>query len=242
MKYYPRNLLLIAFVISIIAYLMINNIQKDQKICSQKIKLEKANENIRLLNDAVMLVGVGGEGEVYDYSQALLNRKGVNQKYDWRFTDLEFPMKKDTTYVTSEYNNVRYNSEYGYKFKIKSVDMKCIDDIRVKASKTGVCKIMYDADYGNQIIITNEYGDWIRYGHLDRIDIVDGQVVGKGQYIGIMGNTGHCMVYDYRLEKWRDITENERLLGYGRHLDFEYRVNGVPQNVFSNSIYGNTVL
>jgi hypothetical protein len=230
-------------VISIITYQAITIQQKDQKIISQKVKLEKANENIKLLNDAVMLVGVGGEGEISNYAQVILNRKGVNQKYDWRFPDLEFPLKKDTTYITSEYNDIRYNAKYDYKFKIKSVDLKCIDNLRVKASITGICHIMNNEDYGNQIIIVKEETkECILYGHLDRVDVTEGQLVEKGQYIGIVGNTGHCLIFDFRQAKWREITESERLQGFGKHLDFEYRVNGVPQNVFSNSILGNDVL
>ena len=242
MKYDPRNLLLIAIVLSIVAYQSIIILQKDQKIYSQKIQIAKAKENIRLLDDAVKLIGVGGEGEASNYSQAILNRKGANQKYDWRFPELEFPLKKDTTYITSEFNDIRYNAKYDYKFKIKSVDLKCIDDLRIKASISGVCHIMYNKDYGNQVVITNENGEQCYYGHLERIDVSEDQVVEKGQIIGIIGNTGHCMIYDYRQEKWREITEDERLQGFGKHLDFEYRVNGIPQNVFSNSILGNDVL
>jgi murein DD-endopeptidase MepM/ murein hydrolase activator NlpD len=242
MKCYPRNLLLIAIVLSIIAYQSIIILQKDQKIHSQKIQIAKAKENIRLLDDAVKLIGVGGEGEISNYSQILLNRKGADQKYDWRFPDLEFPLKKDTTYITSEFNDIRYNAKYDYKFKIKSVDLKCIDDLRIKASISGVCHIMYNKDYGNQVVITNENGEQCYYGHLERIDVGEDQLVDKGQVIGIIGNTGHCMIYDYRQEKWREITEEERLQGFGKHLDFEYRVNGIPQNVFSNSILGNDVL
>jgi murein DD-endopeptidase MepM/ murein hydrolase activator NlpD len=241
MKYYPRNLLLIAIVISIIAYQAITNYQQKQKSISQGIQLTKAKENIRLLEDAIKSIGIGGEGEVSNYSQALLNRKGANLKYDWRFSELEFPLKKDTTYITSEYNDIRYNAKYDYKFKIKSVDLKCIDDLRVKASISGICHVMYNEDYGNQVIITNGKTQCL-YGHLDRIDIKEDQVVEKGQVIGIMGNTGHCLIYDYRQENWREITESERLQGFGKHLDFEYRVNGIPQNVFSNSILGNDVL
>lgn len=44
--------------------------------------------------------------------------------------------------------------------------------------------------YGRQILIDHGYGYRTRYAHLSRIDVVEGQVLRRGEKIGEMGNTG----------------------------------------------------
>jgi murein DD-endopeptidase MepM/ murein hydrolase activator NlpD len=44
--------------------------------------------------------------------------------------------------------------------------------------------------YGNGIYIDHGNGIETRYGHLSRIDVIEGQPVRKGQHLGLVGSTG----------------------------------------------------
>ncbi|MFA6917743.1 MAG: M23 family metallopeptidase [Candidatus Gracilibacteria bacterium] len=66
--------------------------------------------------------------------------------------------------------------------------------------------------YGNHVIIDHGNGIKTLYGHMDSLNVYEGQVVNQGDVIGIMGNTGR--VYG--------IT--------GIHLHFEVIINGVKKN------------
>lgn len=67
-------------------------------------------------------------------------------------------------------------------------------------------------DYGWHIIIDHGGGLQTLYGHLQRIDVGQGDSVGRGQIIGQMGCTGRCT---------------------GTHLHFEVRKNGAALNPLS---------
>lgn len=63
--------------------------------------------------------------------------------------------------------------------------------------------------YGNVIDVKHEYGFTTRYGHLSQISVRPGQVVKKGQVIGVQGSTGRST---------------------GEHLHYEVRYNDKPLN------------
>ena len=44
--------------------------------------------------------------------------------------------------------------------------------------------------YGNNIIIKDNEGNYVRYAHLEAVNVVKGQKIKQGDIIGIMGNTG----------------------------------------------------
>jgi len=80
----------------------------------------------------------------------------------------------------------------------------------VLASDTG--KVVYagfKSDYGNHIIIDHQNGYKTLYAHLSKILVKKGDIVEKGEKIGIMGSTGRST---------------------GVHLHFEIIVNGVEKN------------
>ena len=63
--------------------------------------------------------------------------------------------------------------------------------------------------YGNLIVINHGNGFETFYGHLSAISVSPGQIVYKGNVIGLSGNTGNSS---------------------GPHIHFEIRVNGVQDN------------
>lgn len=81
----------------------------------------------------------------------------------------------------------------------------------IRAADNGiVITAEYQANgYGNIIIIDHQNGVHTWYAHLDSMDVSVGDVVGKGDKIGGLGNTGYTT---------------------GPHLHFEVRENGNPVN------------
>jgi murein DD-endopeptidase MepM/ murein hydrolase activator NlpD len=63
--------------------------------------------------------------------------------------------------------------------------------------------------YGNGIYIDHGNGIMTRFGHLSRIDVVEGQSIKRGQQIGLVGSTGRST---------------------GPHLHYEVRINGEATN------------
>lgn len=73
-----------------------------------------------------------------------------------------------------------------------------------------VVTVLYqNHDYGYHVIINHGNGYTTLYGHMSRIDVVEGQNISRGQQIGLMGSTGRST---------------------GPHLHFEITFNGVRTN------------
>lgn len=201
---------------------------------------QKYKETNKQLSEAIQLIGIGGHGEKTNKKvkiDNIIEKQGL-KNYEWRYKDIAFPLKEESTYITSEFNEIRYNLNQQKFFEVKSIDMKCVDDDRVRAGIDGICRVGHDNVYGNFIIIKNGKYE-IQYSHLERVDVEEDQVVKTNDIIGIVGNSGHCMIYDYRLKKWRDIKEYERDMGRGKHLDMQVKINGISKNIFANSLHGN---
>jgi murein DD-endopeptidase MepM/ murein hydrolase activator NlpD len=80
----------------------------------------------------------------------------------------------------------------------------------VKAADGGeVIKTGYFGGYGNSVMLYHGGGFATYYAHLSSIRVSEGQFVGRGQVIGLVGSTG-----------WST----------GPHLHFEVRINGNAQN------------
>ena len=65
------------------------------------------------------------------------------------------------------------------------------------------------SDYGNAIVIDHGFGITTRYGHLSKVNVVEGQMVKKGDVIALQGNTGRST---------------------GSHLHYEVRYKNTPLN------------
>lgn len=90
----------------------------------------------------------------------------------------------------------------------KGQDISAPTGTPVSATADGVVVIArWVHGYGNGIYIDHGNGISTRYGHLSRIDVVEGQTVKRGQYLGLVGSTGRST---------------------GPHLHYEVRINGQP--------------
>lgn len=88
-----------------------------------------------------------------------------------------------------------------------------IGTVVVAADAGRVVTVLYqNHDYGYHVIINHGNGYTTLYGHLSRIDVSEGQNVGRGQQIGLMGSTGRST---------------------GSHLHFEISLGGTRVNPLS---------
>jgi murein DD-endopeptidase MepM/ murein hydrolase activator NlpD len=98
----------------------------------------------------------------------------------------------------------------------KGIDIARPSDRTIKAADNGeVISAGYNGGYGNKVVIDHNNGLKTVYAHLDSISVSVGQVVSKGQKLGVMGSTGnstgvhlHFEVYENgNLENPRDYLE-----------------------------------
>lgn len=102
------------------------------------------------------------------------------------------------------------SSSYGQRWGRQHKGIDLVGNRDVKASDEGVVTFAgQKTGYGNVIIINHRNGYETLYGHLDSIGVKVGQVVEKGESIGVMGNTGRST---------------------GTHLHFEIHNNGTVEN------------
>ena len=116
----------------------------------------------------------------------------------------------------------RLSSPYGWrihpKFKSRKfhtgIDIAAPMGTPIKASNAG--KVIYSGWYGGygRVVILdhglmNGAPTTTLYAHMSRQKVAVGQVVTRGQIIGLVGSTGYST---------------------GPHLHFEVRINGKPQN------------
>jgi murein DD-endopeptidase MepM/ murein hydrolase activator NlpD len=91
----------------------------------------------------------------------------------------------------------------------KGIDMAS-SNRTIMASDTG--KVVFAGDngtYGNCVILDHKNGYQTLYGHLSKITVKVGDVLEKGEKLGVMGSTGHST---------------------GVHLHFEIQVDGEAKN------------
>lgn len=92
----------------------------------------------------------------------------------------------------------------------KGQDISAPTGTPVNATADGVVVIAgWVRGYGNGIYIDHGNGISTRYGHLSRIDVTVGQVIKRGDHLGLVGSTGRST---------------------GPHLHYEVRINGEAIN------------
>ncbi len=117
---------------------------------------------------------------------------------------LAFPLASDDYRETSGFGT-RIDPFRGRLAYHSGVDLAGPEGTRVKVTNDGkVTHAGWFAAYGNEIDVDHGMGFATRYGHLSQILVKEGQVVKKGDVIGIQGSTGRST---------------------GNHLHYEVRYN-----------------
>ncbi|WP_313953395.1 M23 family metallopeptidase [Accumulibacter sp.] len=105
---------------------------------------------------------------------------------------------------------LRIDPVVGVRARHEGMDFVADPGTRVAAAGGGVVLATeFHPEYGNLVDIDHGNELSSRYAHLARIDVKPGQVVRRGEQIGVSGNTGRTT---------------------GPHLHFEVRFKGVAQN------------
>ncbi|MUT67472.1 M23 family metallopeptidase [Paenibacillus sp. NEAU-GSW1] len=102
------------------------------------------------------------------------------------------------------------SSKYGQRWGRSHKGIDITGNKTIMAADNGVIEFVgTKSGYGNVVIIDHKNGYKTLYGHLSSYSVKKGQIVEKGDKIGIMGSTGRST---------------------GVHLHFEIHKNGVIQN------------
>lgn len=107
--------------------------------------------------------------------------------------------------------SAKMTSSYGQRWgrTHKGIDLVSSNKSILAADDGVVSYVGTKSGYGNVIIIDHKNGYETLYGHLKEFNVEKGQVVEKGEKIGVMGNTGRST---------------------GTHLHFEIHEDGSVQN------------
>ena len=94
----------------------------------------------------------------------------------------------------------------------KGVDILAPMGTAVRAAADGIIiKAGWNGGYGRCIIIDHGKNYQTLYGHLSRMDVIEGQAIRQGETIGAVGSTGHST---------------------GAHLHYEVHVGSTPVNPY----------
>ena len=101
------------------------------------------------------------------------------------------------------------------------IDMSAPRGTAVSAAADGtVEQAGWSNGYGQLVVIDHGNGYETYYGHLSRVDVIEGQSVRQGEKVGAVGSSGRST---------------------GPHLHYEVRVGGVPINPYRFLSGGNTL-
>ena len=135
--------------------------------------------------------------------EALLVQDSVNKKFLPSYAPV------DAVQHTSNFGN-RIDPFTGLMSFHEGIDFHGEKGTAVLAAASGkVTTADWHPAYGKMIEIDHRNGLVSRYAHASRLDVKEGDLVGRGQKIAEIGSTGRST---------------------GPHLHFEVRLNGVPQN------------
>ncbi|MDX2095379.1 MAG: M23 family metallopeptidase [Alphaproteobacteria bacterium] len=127
---------------------------------------------------------------------------------------LDLPLAKDDYRQSSGFGR-RVDPFRGVLGFHAGVDLAAPHGARVVASNDGRIGFAgWKTAYGNMIDVKHEYGFTTRYGHLSKILVRPGQVVKKGQVIGIQGSTGRSTGDHLHYE----VRYNDRAINPGNFL------------------------
>ena len=108
-------------------------------------------------------------------------------------------------FVTNPYGYTRQTG--AYQIPHKGVDYRAAIGTPVTVINSGIVRLVANyRDYGKMVVVDHGLGVMSFYLHLSEINVSEGQVVQRGQIIGLSGDTGYAE---------------------GPHLHLSIRINGV---------------
>ncbi len=198
-------------------------LESEKKQLSKIIKkIDKENSNIKKIirKNQSMIDKLQNDRLAYEKAERDLERQSSNLE-----AMISKTTKNSAVVVTGGFLTPvqgRLSSPYGWrihpKFKSRKfhtgIDIAAPMGTPIKASNAG--KVIYSGWYGGygRVVILdhglmNGVPTTTLYAHMSRQKVSVGQVVTRGQIIGLVGSTGYST---------------------GPHLHFEVRINGKPQN------------
>ncbi|NPA60643.1 MAG: M23 family metallopeptidase [Epsilonproteobacteria bacterium] len=137
-----------------------------------------------------------------EYAQAMKTYRHITNK---SYISSNFILPIDS-FITSDFGKARvYNSTLkGYH---GGTDFRAKVPTPIKASNDGVVVLVKNRFYsGGTVVIDHGHGIYTCYFHMSKFDVKEGEMIKKGEIIGLSGATGRIT---------------------GPHLHFGVRVNGV---------------
>lgn len=123
--------------------------------------------------------------------------------------DLPFSSPVQTPRVTSGFGYRHDPIRSGYALH-SGIDLVGHQNAAVHVTAPGIVrKAEYGGSYGNMIVVQHKNGVTTRYAHLKKIYVKTGQILSRGNVIGVQGNTGRST---------------------GAHVHYEVRLNGKAVN------------
>lgn len=116
--------------------------------------------------------------------------------------------------ITARFHDPSY--PYRHLFEHSGLDMAVPAGTQVRAAAPGyVAWARAGRSYGNYVMIIHANGLATLYAHLSRIDVNEGEYLGRGEQLGLSGGVPGMPGAG---------------LSTGAHLHFEVRLNGIPVN------------
>ncbi len=158
--------------------------------------LRKEQGKVSLLNNALGriedLIGVdeGIETKDYEARLKLLEQTSLEKKFMLRSIPSGYPLKINRT-ITSHYGLRKHPNKKNMQLHT-GIDFRAKPGVKIYATADGAVEFAgrHSSGYGNLIILNHSLGFRTIYAHLSRILVKSGQVVEKGHYIGLTGNSG----------------------------------------------------
>lgn len=123
-----------------------------------------------------------------DKENAIFNNvKTVAFRY-WR-EPFQYPLAGPI--ITDDYGYSRKTGEYSIAHK--GTDFRAAEGVKINAMNAGIVRLARPFTvYGNSVVIDHGLGVQTFYLHLSKIHVKEGQVVKRGQQIGLSGKTGYA--------------------------------------------------
>lgn len=194
-------------------------LQKENEVIDSlklKEKLQNIESNLNMIQSYITELGVSQNGFENNYNYSNHTSEPLIEKfeeqselflYTIKQTPLGLPYKGA---VSSEYG-YRKNPFGGYSGEFHpGIDFKGDTGDEVYATGSGIVeRCDWYGGYGNAIVIRHENNISVIYGHLSKVNVIQGQQVKAGDLIGYIGSTGRST---------------------GPHLHYEIRVSNEDIN------------